>query len=97
MEARDGKDAQKQPMAIYECHVGSFMKHPDGAEGFYNYREFADKLADYLGSALYIFLPSLAVIRNLYSSPVATPGMKSPQMPTGPSFSIGWTEKDFAA
>ena len=41
------------------------------------------------GSALYIFLPSLAVIRNLYSSPVATPGMKSPQMPTGPSFSIG--------
>jgi len=36
-------------MAIYECHIGSFMKHPDGTpDGFYNYREFADRIVEYL-------------------------------------------------
>lgn len=49
MEKRDSADINKQPMAIYECHIGSFMKHPDGTEdGFYNYREFADRLVAYL-------------------------------------------------
>ena len=33
----------------YECHIGSWMKHPDGTEdGFYTYREFADRLVAYL-------------------------------------------------
>ena len=49
MEERAKKDMNKEPMAIYECHIGSWMKHPDGTEdGFYNYREFADRLAAYL-------------------------------------------------
>ena len=40
MEERDKKDVNKEPMAIYECHIGSFMKHPDNGteEGFYNYK-----------------------------------------------------------
>ncbi|MCR4897248.1 MAG: 1,4-alpha-glucan branching protein GlgB [Lachnospiraceae bacterium] len=46
---RDGKDWNKEPMAIYEAHIGSFMKHPNGTEdGFYNYREFADRIVSYL-------------------------------------------------
>ena len=46
---RDSTDVYKRPIAIYECHVGSWMKHPDGTEhGFYNYREFADRLVEYL-------------------------------------------------
>ena len=49
MEDRAKKDPNKEPMAIYECHVGSWMKHPDGTEdGFYTYREFADRLVQYL-------------------------------------------------
>ncbi len=49
MEEREKKDINRQPLAIYECHVGSFMKHPDGTEdGFYNYRQFADRIVDYL-------------------------------------------------
>ncbi len=64
MEARDGKDAQKQPMAIYECHVGSFMKPPDGAEGFYNYREFADKLADYLKEMKYTHVELMGILEH---------------------------------
>ncbi len=49
MEERDTKDVNREAMAIYECHVGSFMKHPDGTEdGFYNYRQFADRIVEYL-------------------------------------------------
>ncbi len=49
MSQRDKKNWNREPMAIYECHVGSFMKHPDGTEdGFYNYCQFADRLVDYL-------------------------------------------------
>ena len=49
MSARAKKDPNREPMVIYECHIGSWMKHPDGtADGFYNYREFADRLVDYL-------------------------------------------------
>ena len=38
-------------MSIYELHPGSWKKHPlkDGDEdGFYNYRELAHSLADYV-------------------------------------------------
>ena len=38
-----------EPMAIYECHIGSWMRHPCREdEGFYNYREFADAIVKYL-------------------------------------------------
>ncbi len=37
-----------QPLAIYECHLGSWMKQQDGTEdGFMNYRALAKELADY--------------------------------------------------
>ncbi|MCR4998753.1 MAG: 1,4-alpha-glucan branching protein GlgB [Lachnospiraceae bacterium] len=39
----------EQPMAIYEVHPGSWMRHPGREDdGFYTYREFADSLADYV-------------------------------------------------
>ena len=28
MKERDLKDYNKEPMAIYECHIGSWMRHP---------------------------------------------------------------------
>jgi len=40
---------QSQPMSIYEVHIGSWMKHPrPDAEGFYNYREFAHRIVEYV-------------------------------------------------
>ena len=43
------KDVYSQPMAIYEVHPGSWMRHPGREdEGFYTYREFAIKLAEYV-------------------------------------------------
>ena len=64
MEARDKRDVNRQPMAIYECHIGSFMKHPDGKEGFYNYREFADKIAEYLKEMKYTHIELMGVLEH---------------------------------
>ncbi|MCI8543755.1 MAG: 1,4-alpha-glucan branching protein GlgB [Lachnospiraceae bacterium] len=64
METRDGQDIQKQPMAIYECHIGSFMKHPDGTEGFYNYREFADRIAEYLKEMKYTHVELMGILEH---------------------------------
>ena len=62
MSARDGKDYNKEPMAIYECHIGSWMKHPDGTEeGFYNYREFADRIVEYLKEMKYTHVELMGI------------------------------------
>uniref|UniRef100_UPI0040576244 1,4-alpha-glucan branching protein GlgB n=1 Tax=Agathobacter sp. TaxID=2021311 RepID=UPI0040576244 len=40
----------EQPMAIYEVHLGSWMRHPAEREeeAYYTYRELADKLVKYV-------------------------------------------------
>ncbi len=65
MEKRDTEDYTKQPMAIYECHIGSFMKHPDGTEdGFYNYRQFADRLVEYLKEMKYTHVELMGIAEH---------------------------------
>lgn len=42
-------DPYGQPMAIYEVHPGSWMRHPGREDdGFYSYREFAHALTKYV-------------------------------------------------
>lgn len=51
MERRKKADVHHEPMFIYEVHPGSWKKHPysdTNPQGFYNYRELAHKLADYV-------------------------------------------------
>lgn len=50
MQAREKvKDVYAQPMAIYEVHPGSWMRHPGREDdGFYSYRELAEKLIPYV-------------------------------------------------
>ena len=64
MSERDGKDVLKQPLSIYECHIGSFMKHPDGTEGFYNYREFADRIVEYLKEMQYTHIELMGIAEH---------------------------------
>ena len=65
MEKRDSEDYTKRPMAIYECHIGSFMKHPDGTEdGFYNYRQFADRLVEYLKEMKYTHVELMGIAEH---------------------------------
>ena len=64
MQERDKKDVLKQPISIYECHIGSFMKHPDGTEGFYNYREFADRIVEYLKEMQYTHVELMGIAEH---------------------------------
>jgi len=64
MEARDKKDMNKEPVAIYECHIGSWMKHPDGEDGYYNYREFADRIVEYLKEMKYTHVELMGVAEH---------------------------------
>ncbi len=65
MEERAQKDVFKEPMAVYECHIGSFMKHPDGTEdGFYNYRQFADRIVEYMKEMKYTHVELMGVAEH---------------------------------
>ena len=49
MKQRETWDHRKNPMSIYEVHLGSWMRHPGREdEGFYTYREFADAIVKYV-------------------------------------------------
>ena len=58
---RGKKSPNQQPMAIYEVHIGSWMKHPDGSDGFYNYREFADRIVEYLKELPYTHIELIGI------------------------------------
>lgn len=65
MAAKESKDWQKEPIAIYECHIGSWMRHPEeGAKGFYNYREFADRIVDYLKEMKYTHIELMGIAEH---------------------------------
>ena len=70
MSGRDKKNYFKDPIAIYECHIGSWMKHPDGSDGFYNYREFADRLVDYLRQMPFTHVELMGILEH----PLTVPG-----------------------
>ena len=65
MKERDQKDYNKEPMAIYECHIGSWMRHPrPGVQGFYNYREFADRILEYLKEMKYTHIELMGIAEH---------------------------------
>ncbi|MDR2611913.1 MAG: 1,4-alpha-glucan branching protein GlgB [Deltaproteobacteria bacterium] len=46
MESRPGRDLLSEPMSVYEVHLGSWRRRPDGT--WLSYREAADELVPYL-------------------------------------------------
>ncbi len=48
MDERGAANAAGAPMAVYEVHLGSWMRVPDEDDRFLTYRELAPKLADYV-------------------------------------------------
>jgi len=48
MENRGNADMKSAPMAIYEMHLGSWIRVPEEENRFPTYRELAEKLPDYL-------------------------------------------------
>ena len=67
MRSREKFDENKDAMAIYEVHLGSWMKHPwseDNADGFYNYRLAAERLAEYVKKMGYTHIELIGIAEH---------------------------------
>ena len=67
MKKRQEFDETKSAISIYEVHPGSWMKHQvteDDENGFYNYREFAHKLADYVLEMGYTHVELMGIAKH---------------------------------
>lgn len=55
-------DRIKKPMSIYECHLGSWKKEEEDSDfGFYNYRELAKMLGDYVKEMGYTHIEVMGI------------------------------------
>lgn len=68
MSQREGKKSDQEPMAIYECHIGSWMRHPRGGgeKDFYSYREFAGRIVEYLKEMKYTHIELMGISEYPY-------------------------------
>ncbi len=60
-------DAKKSPMSVYEVHPGSWKKHPSkegNEEGFYNYKELAHELAEYVTEMGYTHVELMGIAEH---------------------------------
>ena len=65
LEDRSRKNLYEEPMAVYECHIGSWMKHPSHPDGgFYTYREFGDRLLEYLKEMKYTHIELMGIAEH---------------------------------
>ena len=65
LEDRSRKNLYEEPMAVYECHIGSWMKHPSHPDGgFYTYREFGDRLLEYLKDMKYTHIELMGIAEH---------------------------------
>ncbi|MGE3277053.1 MAG: 1,4-alpha-glucan branching protein GlgB [Vicinamibacterales bacterium] len=63
MTDRAGKDHWlREPMSIYEVHLGSWQRHPDGA--FLSYRELADRLVPYVAEMGFTHIELLPIMEH---------------------------------
>ena len=66
MNTRKKKEPKEEPMFIYEVHPGSWKRHPHGSDedGYYNYRELAHELADYVHEMGYTHVELMGIAEH---------------------------------
>ena len=67
MKKREKFDDKKNPMFVYEVHLGSWKKHEQTEEdedGFYNYREIAHELAAYVKDMGYTHVELMGIAEH---------------------------------
>ena len=62
MKSRGKKTVYESPVNIYEVHLGSWKRKPDG--GFYTYRELAEELVDYVVEMGYTHIEILPITEH---------------------------------
>lgn len=65
-EAKKKKETKQEPMAIYEVHLGSWKKPEEGE--FYNYRELAPMLCDYVKEMGYTHIELMPVMEHPFDA-----------------------------
>ena len=66
MTKRAGWNAAESPMSIYEVHPGSWKRHPheEDEDGFYNYRELAEELTEYIKKMGYTHIELMGIAEH---------------------------------
>ena len=68
MESRREWDYKRSPISVYEVHIGSWKKHSNlqGADAFYNYREFAVEATRYVKEMGYTHIELMGIAEHPY-------------------------------
>ncbi|OYO59597.1 1,4-alpha-glucan branching enzyme, partial [Lachnotalea glycerini] len=68
IKKREEKDMKKEPLVIYEVHLGSWKKHQrkEDEDGFYNYKELAHELTDYIKEMGYTHVELMGIAEHPY-------------------------------
>jgi len=64
MRSRGRQNRHDGPMAIYECHIGSWRRVPEESNRSLTYRELAQRLPDYLGDMGYTHVEFVPVTEH---------------------------------
>ncbi len=64
MAARMDQDLHRQPLSIYEVHLGSWQRVPEQGNRWLSYRELAPRLADYVGKMGFTHVEFLPVMEH---------------------------------
>ncbi len=62
--SKDRLDCRKEPISIYEVHLGSWKKKDGDEDGFYNYREMAEELGDYVVDMGYTHIEVMGIAEH---------------------------------
>ncbi len=64
MKVRSQKDWKREPVSIFECHLGSFMRNLEEGNRFMTYRELAPLIADYAKKLGYTHVELLPITEH---------------------------------
>ena len=66
MEKRKSWNAAEEALSMYEVHPGSWRRHPhdEDEDGFYNYREFAEELTEYVKDMGYTHVELMGIAEH---------------------------------
>lgn len=67
LKKRRTTDHDRQPVLVYEMHLGSFKK-PDDDREFYNYRELAPLVADYIKEMGYTHIELMPIMEHPFDA-----------------------------